>query len=151
MLGWLVTNYKIDILRSNGSRQQQRRLFLCQVSCIPSSVALTPSTLQLPEMGPALMAVWSKALTHLTVSCLSPQSGFEFYPGHVRKLPVTWVRWVFHQVLQFPPPDSKALPLTVTCLSPQSWCESHWGYMRKLGLGSGFHWVLRFPPPVTTG
>ena len=28
----------------------------------------------------------------LTASRLSPLSGFESHPGHVRKLPVTWVR-----------------------------------------------------------
>ena len=37
--------------------------------------------------APLLMAVWSRALT-LTASCLSPLSGFEYRPGHVRKLPV---------------------------------------------------------------
>ena len=36
-----------------------------------------------------LTAVWSKA-PPLTVRCLSPLSGFESRPGHVRKLPVTW-------------------------------------------------------------
>ena len=35
------------------------------------------------------MAVLSKALP-LTDSCVSPLSGFESHPGHVRKLPVTW-------------------------------------------------------------
>ena len=35
------------------------------------------------------MAVWSKALP-LTASSLSPLPGFEFRPGHVRKLSVTW-------------------------------------------------------------
>ena len=35
------------------------------------------------------MAVWPKALP-LTARCLSPQSGFETHPGHVRKLPVAW-------------------------------------------------------------
>ena len=39
--------------------------------------------------GPALMAVWSKA-PPLTARCLSPLPGFEYRPGHVRKLPVTW-------------------------------------------------------------
>ena len=40
--------------------------------------------------GPALMAVWSKALPLTAVaSCLSPLPGFESRPGHVRKLPVT--------------------------------------------------------------
>ena len=38
--------------------------------------------------GPALTAVWSKALP-LTARCLSPLPGFESQPGHVRKLPVT--------------------------------------------------------------
>ena len=36
---------------------------------------------------------------------------------------------------------SKVLPLTASCLSPLSRFESH------LGLGSGFHRVLRFLPP----
>ena len=40
-------------------------------------------------MGPALTAVWSKVLP-LTAHCLSPLPGFESWPGHVRKLPVTW-------------------------------------------------------------
>ena len=35
------------------------------------------------------MAVWWKALP-LTANCLSPLSAFESFPGHVRKLPVTW-------------------------------------------------------------
>ena len=35
------------------------------------------------------MNVWSKALP-LTASCPSPLSGFEYNPGHIRKLPVTW-------------------------------------------------------------
>ena len=39
--------------------------------------------------GPALMAVWSKALP-LTASYLSPLPGFESRPERVRKLPVTW-------------------------------------------------------------
>ena len=39
--------------------------------------------------GPALTAVWSKA-PPLTPRCLSPLSGFESRPGHVRELPVTW-------------------------------------------------------------
>ena len=38
--------------------------------------------------GPALTAVWSKA-PPLTTHCLSPLLGFEYPPGHVRKLPVT--------------------------------------------------------------
>ena len=38
------------------------------------------------------MAVWSKALP-LTANCPSPLPGLECWPGHVRKLPVT-----------FPPP-----------------------------------------------
>ena len=43
----------------------------------------------LGNIGPALTAVWSKALP-LTASCLSLLSGFESHPGHVRQLPVTW-------------------------------------------------------------
>ena len=35
------------------------------------------------------MTVWSRALP-LTASCLSPLPGFESWPEHVRKLPVTW-------------------------------------------------------------
>ena len=42
--------------------------------------------LKILGLGPALMAVWSKALP-LTASCLS---GFKFWPGYVRRLPVTW-------------------------------------------------------------
>ena len=34
------------------------------------------------------MVVWSKTLP-LTASCLLPLTGFESWPGHVRKLPVT--------------------------------------------------------------
>ena len=37
----------------------------------------------------ALMTEWSKALP-LTARCLSSQSMFESWPGHVRQLPVTW-------------------------------------------------------------
>ena len=40
-------------------------------------------------IGPALMAVWSKALP-LAANYLSPLHGFESRPRHVRKLPVTW-------------------------------------------------------------
>ena len=38
--------------------------------------------------GPALMAVWSKALP-LTASCLSPLSGFKSHRRRVKKLPMT--------------------------------------------------------------
>ena len=38
--------------------------------------------------GPALMAMWYKALP-LTASCLPLLSGFKSQPGYVRKLPVT--------------------------------------------------------------
>ena len=38
--------------------------------------------------GPALTGVWSKA-PPLTAHCLSPLPGFESWPGHVIKLPVT--------------------------------------------------------------
>ena len=41
------------------------------------------------KFGPALMAVWSKA-PPLTARCLSPLPRFEYWPGHVRKLPVSW-------------------------------------------------------------
>ena len=37
----------------------------------------------------AMMAVWSTALP-LSASCLSPLPGFESWPWHVRKVPVTW-------------------------------------------------------------
>ena len=37
--------------------------------------------------GPALMAVWFKALP-LPVSCLPPLSEVEFHPRNVQKLPV---------------------------------------------------------------
>ena len=51
----------------------------------------------------AMMAVWSKALP-LTASCLSPLFGFESHTGHVRKLPVIWVRrWFLLFLLRFPP------------------------------------------------
>ena len=40
------------------------------------------------QYGPALVAVWSKALP-LTASCLSPLPQFKSRPGNVRKLPVT--------------------------------------------------------------
>ena len=40
-------------------------------------------------LGPVLVALWSKALPQ-TASCLSALPGFEFRPGHVRKLLVTW-------------------------------------------------------------
>ena len=43
----------------------------------------------LPRVGAALMAVWSK-VPPLTASYLSPLHGFESWPRHVRKLPVTW-------------------------------------------------------------
>ena len=36
-----------------------------------------------------LMAMWYKALP-LTSPCLSPLHGFDYWPGHVRKLQVTW-------------------------------------------------------------
>ena len=56
--------------------------------------------------GPALMTVWSKALP-LAASCLSSLPGFEFWPGHVRKVSVTLGEAVvFRRVLQFPPPVS---------------------------------------------
>ena len=41
---------------------------------------------------PALTAMCSTALP-LTASCLSPLLGFEFWPGHINKLTVTW-GWV---------------------------------------------------------
>ena len=37
----------------------------------------------------ALMAVWSKT-PQLIASWFSPLPGLESWPGHVRKLPVTW-------------------------------------------------------------
>ena len=40
------------------------------------------------NLGPAVMAVWSKALS-LTASCLPPMYGFIFCLRLVRKLPVT--------------------------------------------------------------
>ena len=58
--------------------------------------------------GPALMAQWSKTLP-LTATCLSPLSGFESHPGHVRKLPVTYgvMGW-------FSPGTAGFLPLFTT-------------------------------------
>ena len=47
-----------------------------------------------PERGPAPVVVWSNALPQ-TASYLSPLVGFESRPGHVNKLPVTWVRRSF--------------------------------------------------------
>ena len=40
---------------------------------------------------------------------------------------------------------SEALPLTTNCLSLPSWLESREKVASDLGLGSGFHRVLRFP------
>ena len=50
---------------------------------------------------------------------------------------------------------SKALPLTASCLSPCMGSNPSWGNFEEatsyLGLGGGFSWVLRFPPPLTIG
>ena len=35
------------------------------------------------------MAVWSMVLPQ-TANCVSPLPGFEYQPGHLRKLSVTW-------------------------------------------------------------
>ena len=47
---------------------------------------------------------------------------------------------------------SKVLPLTASCLAQVH--NPSWEFENvasDLGLGSGLSWVLRFPPPVTTG
>ena len=53
------------------------------------SIVRAPKHPFLGNWGPALTAVWSKA-PPLTARCLSPLPGFEYRPGHVKKLPVTW-------------------------------------------------------------
>ena len=54
------------------------------------------------SFGPALMAVWSKALP-LTASCLSPLPGFESLPGQVAS--DLGLGGGFRRVLWFPPPN----------------------------------------------
>ena len=49
----------------------------------------TPPSSSYHFLGPVLIALWSKA-PPLTTCCLSPLHGFESWPGHVRKMPMTW-------------------------------------------------------------
>ena len=73
-------------------------MYVCMYVCIGAShifsLKLTTLGFMLVQSsghyarGPALMAMWSKALP-LIASCLSPLSGFESHPGHMRNVPVS--------------------------------------------------------------
>ena len=96
------------------------------------------------------MAVWSTVLP-LPASCFSPMPGFEYRPGDVRKLPVTWSpAKVFTRYYKLSSATSNWLVSTLNAryLSPLTGaCEK---VASDLRLGGDFHRVLRFPPPLTT-
>ena len=57
--------------------------------CALGDSSLSIRRVKTPHPGPALTAVWSKALPP-TARHLMPLLGFESRPGHESKLPVTW-------------------------------------------------------------
>ena len=54
-------------------------------------ITMRPTYLLFP--GPALMAEWSNT-SSVTPRYDSPQLGFKLWLGHVRRLPLTWVKAV---------------------------------------------------------
>ena len=79
------------------------------------------------------MRVFPREMLTIEILCFSNMTGLAY--------PYSRAKW------------SKVLLLTSHCLSRLS--QTGWGACEKvvsiLGLGSCFLWVLRFPPPLTTG